>query len=66
MPTLSFNIQIDGQEPDTLRVIEYSGRDSFSHTKLSNGVDCNGFRFEFQLASRQPNLSANDIVDRCV
>ncbi|MCG9582334.1 type VI secretion system tip protein VgrG [Vibrio tubiashii] len=66
MPTLSFNIQIDGQEPDTLRVIEYSGRDSFSLTKLSNGVDCNGFRFEFQLASRQPNLSANDIVDRCV
>ncbi|MFM2590197.1 type VI secretion system Vgr family protein [Vibrio sp. TBV020] len=66
MPTLNLNIHVDGLEYDTLRVVEYSGCDSFSQSINSSGHAVNGFRFDFQLASRKPSLQPIDIIDRSV
>ncbi|UPQ89088.1 type VI secretion system Vgr family protein [Vibrio sinaloensis] len=66
MPTLNFNIQIEGLEPDTVRVVEYSGWDSLSNTDTENSQPCRGFRYQFQLASRLSSLSAEQIVDKSI
>ncbi|WP_038174619.1 type VI secretion system Vgr family protein [Vibrio pacinii] len=66
MPTLNFNIRIDGLAPDTLRVIEYSGWDTFSRQSLPVEHACNGYRYEFQLASRQHTITPQQVVDKNV
>ncbi|RTZ16709.1 type VI secretion system tip protein VgrG [Vibrio aquaticus] len=64
MPILTFNIDIDGLPPDSLRVIEYRGSESLSQTQDEQGQVCNGFRYEFKLASRRSDINERDIVDR--
>lgn len=64
MTKLNFTLTVDGLSEDTFVVREYKGYESLSDTLLDNGDTCYGFRYYIDLASRQANLTANNIVDR--
>ncbi|MDW6020059.1 type VI secretion system tip protein TssI/VgrG [Vibrio plantisponsor] len=64
MTKLNFTLTVDGLPEDTFVVREYKGYESLSDTLLDNGDTCYGFRYYIDLASRQANLTANNIVDR--
>lgn len=64
MPTLRFNIHVDGLEEDTFRVVEYSGDESLSQSSLDESRFCNGFRYQFRLASRRSDIDPNELLDQ--
>ncbi|MZI95428.1 type VI secretion system tip protein VgrG [Vibrio sp. CAIM 722] len=63
MATLSYKIQIDGLEEDTFVVRGFDGHESISDSQFK-GEPCYGFRYMVQLASRQSNIIADQVVDR--
>ncbi|WGY45797.1 type VI secretion system tip protein TssI/VgrG [Vibrio sp. ABG19] len=63
MATLSYKFQVDGLETDTLVVHAFDGQETLS-CELMDGRPCYGFRYELALASRQPGISAEMVVDK--
>ncbi|WGY45603.1 type VI secretion system tip protein VgrG [Vibrio sp. ABG19] len=63
MATLSYQIQVEGLEDDTLVVHAFNGQETLS-SEGQGSAPCHGFRYQIELASRQPNLSADAIVDK--
>ena len=59
MGTLNFTLDVDGLAPDTLIVREYEGQES-----LSDHNHCYGFKYQIELASRQTDISPEQIVDK--
>ena len=63
MATLSYKIQVDGLEDDLLVVHGFDGHESVSDS-VFQGEPCYGFRYMIELASRQSNITAEQVVDR--
>ncbi|HGS4445667.1 TPA: type VI secretion system tip protein VgrG, partial [Vibrio cholerae] len=63
MATLAYTIHIDGLGDETLVVTSFEGQESLSNTVFQY-APCYGFRYEIALASRQPHLSAAQVVDK--
>ncbi|WP_342606999.1 type VI secretion system Vgr family protein [Vibrio tritonius] len=63
MATLSYKIKVDGLEDDLLVVHSFDGHESVSDS-VFQGEPCYGFRYIIELASRQSNITAEQIVDR--
>ncbi|HCH00641.1 MAG TPA: type VI secretion system tip protein VgrG, partial [Vibrio sp.] len=65
MAGLQFSIRVDGGVSDeSLVVRSYQGQDNFSSVQKSDGSWCHGFRYQIELASRRPDLTALDMVDK--
>ena len=64
MARLQFSIRIDGVNDESLVVRSYQGQDNFSSVQQTNGTWCHGFRYQVELASRRPDLTALDMVDK--
>lgn len=62
MTTLAYTIHIDGLDDETLVVTSFKGQESLSNSDFHHSP-CYGFRYEIELASRQPHLTAEQIVD---
>lgn len=63
MATLKYQFHVEGLEEDTLVVRAFDGQETLSSELMSGNV-CHGFRYQLELASRQPNLIAETIVDQ--
>ncbi|NOH78762.1 type VI secretion system tip protein VgrG [Vibrio sp. RE86] len=66
MPTLHFTLTVDGLNPDTFVVREFDGTSSISQQSSSDRVQCNGYRYDVQLASRDPFINPDDILEKNV
>ncbi|WP_260260533.1 type VI secretion system Vgr family protein [Vibrio intestinalis] len=66
MVTLNFTLQVDGLDPETFVVHDYHGTESISCASMANGIDCHGYHYQVELASRLPSLTAADVVDKTV
>ncbi|TVO35701.1 type VI secretion system Vgr family protein [Vibrio algivorus] len=64
MATLHFSILVDGVNDEDLVVRSYQGQDNFSSVQHADGTWCHGFRYDIQLASRRPDFTALDMVDK--
>ena len=64
MATLQFSIRVDGVSDESLVVRSYQGQDNFSSVQQTDGSWCHGFRYQIELASRSPDLTALDMVDK--
>ncbi|WP_089139814.1 type VI secretion system Vgr family protein [Vibrio rumoiensis] len=64
MARLQFSIQVDGFSEDSLAVVHYQGQDNFSSVQQADGSWCHGFRYQIALASRRPDITALDVVDK--
>ena len=64
MATLQFSIRVDGVSDESLVVRSYQGQDNFSSVQQADGSWCHGFRYQIELASRRPDLTALDMVDK--
>ncbi|MCW8334210.1 type VI secretion system Vgr family protein [Vibrio paucivorans] len=66
MVTLKFRLTVEGMDEETFVVREYRGHETLSDGFASNEPVCYGFQYQIQLASRQSNISADDIIDKNV
>ncbi|MDW6090990.1 type VI secretion system tip protein TssI/VgrG [Vibrio rhizosphaerae] len=64
MTTLGFRFTIDGVHDDTLVVREYQGEESVSDSTSRSEERIYGFRYQIELASRNADLAAKQIVDK--
>ncbi|MCF7353103.1 type VI secretion system tip protein TssI/VgrG [Vibrio sp. CK2-1] len=64
MATLQFSIRVDGVSDESLVVRSYQGQDNFSSVQQTDDTWCHGFRYQIELASRRPDLTALDMVDK--
>ncbi|MFH0258803.1 type VI secretion system tip protein TssI/VgrG [Vibrio rumoiensis] len=64
MAALQFSIHVDGVSDESLVVISYQGKDNFSSVQQADGSWCHGFRYQIELASRRPDITALDVVDK--
>ncbi len=64
MPTLTFDLSVEGYEDGTLVVTEYDGQESLSDSRFADNTHCYGFRYEIKLASRRMDLTADEVVDK--
>ncbi|ASA55378.1 type VI secretion system tip protein TssI/VgrG [Vibrio gazogenes] len=64
MTTLGFRFTIDGVHDETLVVREYQGEESVSDSFSGPRERVYGFRYQIELASRNADLAAKQIVDK--
>lgn len=65
MATLAYTIHIEGLSDDAFVVTKFDGQESLSASTFHQRP-CYGFCFHIDLASRLPNLTADQVVDRSV
>lgn len=65
MATLAYTIHVEGLSDDALVVTKFDGQESLSSSTFHHRP-CYGFCYHIDLASRQSNLTAEQIVDRNV
>ncbi|MZI95289.1 type VI secretion system tip protein VgrG [Vibrio sp. CAIM 722] len=63
MARLGYSIKIDGVEDDTLVVRRFEGHESLSDS-LFKGQPCYGFKYFIELATRQTDLTPDQVVDK--
>jgi type VI secretion system secreted protein VgrG len=63
MRGLKFRLSVDGIDDETLVVREYEGHESVSDSVDERGESVYGFRYRIELASRNGNLTAAQMVD---
>ncbi len=61
MATLHYTLSVDGLDDDSLVVRGFEGQETLSDDLF---LGCHGFRYEIALASRRPDLSPEQMVDR--
>ncbi|WP_260262116.1 type VI secretion system tip protein TssI/VgrG [Vibrio intestinalis] len=66
MTPLNFDVLVDGMEEGELLLTKYHGFESMSQVALNGNEQCNGFRFELELASRISTITADHVVDKNV
>ncbi|MCG9753196.1 type VI secretion system tip protein VgrG [Vibrio brasiliensis] len=65
MATLAYTIEVEGLSDDALVVTKFDGQESLSASMFGQRP-CYGFCYQVELASRQPNLTPEQVVDRAV
>lgn len=65
MATLAYTIHVEGLNDDALVVTKFDGQESLS-ASVFHHRPCYGFCFQVDLASRFPNITAEQMVDRSV
>ncbi|MBY7784437.1 type VI secretion system tip protein VgrG [Vibrio fluvialis] len=64
MAKLTFTLTVDGLPEETFVVTDYQGKESLSDSRFDVSQDCYGFRYNIELASRQPSITAQQVVDK--
>ncbi|MBY8289724.1 type VI secretion system tip protein VgrG [Vibrio fluvialis] len=64
MAKLTFTLTVDGLPEETFVVTAYQGKESLSDSRFDVSQDCYGFRYNIELASRQPSITAQQVVDK--
>ena len=65
MATLAYTIEVEGLSDEALVVTKFDGQESLSASMFGQRP-CYGFCYQVELASRQPNLTPEQVVDRAV
>ncbi|EEY50468.1 VgrG protein [Vibrio cholerae CT 5369-93] len=64
MAKLTFTLTVDGLPEETFVVTGYQGKESLSDSRFDVSQACYGFRYNIELASRQPSITAQQVVDK--
>ncbi|WP_337165988.1 type VI secretion system Vgr family protein [Vibrio fluvialis] len=64
MAKLTFTLTVDGLPEETFVVTDYQGKESLSDSRFDVSQACYGFRYNIELASRQPSITAQQVVDK--
>ncbi|MGF1910906.1 type VI secretion system tip protein VgrG [Vibrio kasasachensis] len=64
MAKLTFTLSVEGLPQETFVVTGYQGKESLSESMFDATQACYGFRYNIELASRQPGIAAPQVVDQ--
>ncbi|TXY00050.1 type VI secretion system Vgr family protein [Vibrio mimicus] len=64
MAKLTFTLTVDGLPEEAFVVTGYQGKESLSDSNFEVSQACYGFRYNIELASRQPSITAQQVVDK--
>ncbi|MEF2508349.1 type VI secretion system tip protein TssI/VgrG [Vibrio mimicus] len=64
MAKLTFTLTVDGLPEEAFVVTGYQGKESLSDSNFEVSQACYGFRYNVELASRQPSITAQQVVDK--